>query len=369
MKKIISLMLAIAMSLTLASCNTPGGNPSDSETVTVTDQAGDTVTVPKNAERIAVCGIFPLPSVLAVFFDSAEKIVGMPKESMTAAQNSLLGELYPEILNAATGYSSGSDVNAEELMALNPDVVFYSADDKKMGEQLKKSGFAAVGLSVNILDYNAITTLSSWIELLGQIFPENAKGKAVSEYSKKVSDNITERVSKLSDEEKAKVFFLFKYSDSSIVTSGDNFFGDWWADAVGAVNVAKELTGDNAQPVNFEQIYAWNPQKIFITNFNTAQPEDLYNNTVGTYDWSGIDAVKNHEVYKMPLGMYRSYTPGVDTPITLMWLAKSVYPNLFEDIDITKETKDYYKKIFDVELTDAQAERVFNPSSKAGSGM
>ena len=369
MKKIISVLLALSMMITLTACQKAENNTNSTETVTVIDQAGDSVTVPKNAQRIAVCGIFPLPSVLAVFFDSAEKIVGMPKESMTAAKNSLLGELYPEILNAKTGYSSGSDVNAEELMALNPDVVFYSADDKKMGEQLKKAGFAAVGLSVNMHDYNAITTLNSWIELLGQIFPENAKGKTVSQYSENVLDKITKRVENIPDAKRERVFFLFKYSDSSIVTSGDNFFGDWWAEAIGAVNVAKELTGDNAQPVNFEQVYAWNPQKILITNFNTAQPEDLYNNTIGAYDWSGIDAVKNKEVYKMPLGMYRSYTPGADTPITLLWLAKSVYPELFEDVDITKETKEYYKKVFDVELTDEQAEKIFKPSLQAGSGM
>ena len=71
----------------------------------------------------------------------------------------------------------------------------------------------------------------------------------------------------------------------------------------------------------------------------------------------------------MPLGMYRSYTPGADTPITLLWLAKSVYPELFEDVDITKETKEYYKKVFDVELTDEQAEKIFKPSLQAGSGM
>ncbi|MFQ8765703.1 MAG: hypothetical protein ACLR8U_03675 [Oscillospiraceae bacterium] len=45
--------------------------------------------VPKNAQRIAVCDILPLPSVLCVFFDSAEKLVGIAPSSMSAAQNSL----------------------------------------------------------------------------------------------------------------------------------------------------------------------------------------------------------------------------------------------------------------------------------------
>ena len=53
-----------------------------------------------------------------------------------------------------------------------------------------------------------------------------------------------------------------------------------------------------------EQIYSWNPEKIFITNFNDAMPEDLYNNTLESYDWSNVSAVQNNEVRKMPLGMY-----------------------------------------------------------------
>ena len=118
-----------------------------------------------------------------------------------------------------------------------------------------------------------------------------------------------------------------------------------------------------------EQIYAWNPSVIFITNFTAAQPEDLYNNTIGNYDWSAVDAVQNEKVYKMPLGMYRSYTPGADTPVTLLWFAKTTYPELFEDIDIIQETRDYYKEVFGVDLTDEQAASIFAPNAQAGAGF
>ena len=71
----------------------------------------------------------------------------------------------------------------------------------------------------------------------------------------------------------------------------------------------------------------------------------------------------------MPLGMYRSYTCGVDTPVTLLWLAKTVYPSLFEDIDITAETKKYYQEVFGITLTDEQANKIFSPVSAAGTGF
>ncbi len=56
------------------------------DTITITDQADNEVTLPKDIKRIAVCDILPLPSVLTVFFNSGDKIVGMSEPSMTAAK-------------------------------------------------------------------------------------------------------------------------------------------------------------------------------------------------------------------------------------------------------------------------------------------
>lgn len=338
----------------------------ETDFITVTDHNDNVVQVPKNAQRIAVCDILPLPSVLCVFFDSAEKLVGIAPSSMSAAQNSLLSQLYPEILNAQTGYMNGTDVNTEELMQLAPDVVFYSASNPALGEKLTASGFCAIAVSANKWQYNCIETLNNWIGLLSQIFPENDRAALCRSYSEDVYAMVQERVKDIPDAERARAFFLFQYNDSTIMTSGQLFFGQWWADAIGAVNVANELATDNSVTVNLEQVYDWNPDIIFMTNFNTFQPDDLYNNTVGTYDWSGIQAVQDQRVYKMPLGMYRSYTPGIDTPITLLWMAKTTYPTLFEDIDVTQRAIDYYETVFGVTLTSEQVESIFAPISAAG---
>ncbi len=44
-----------------------------------------------------------------------------------------------------------------------------------------------------------------------------------------------------------------------------------------------------------EQIYKWNPDIVFITNFTTAKPADLYENTVGSFNWSGVSAIKDQK--------------------------------------------------------------------------
>ena len=185
MKKILSLLLALTLLAALCACGAPA-EPAD--TVTIIDHADFPVELPKRVERIVVCDILPLPSVLSVFFDSADKIVGMSGTSMNAAENSLLGQLYPEILEAETGFIDGSTVNAEELMKLRPDVVFYNASRTELGQQLRTAGFPAVAISVNKWDYDCIETLNNWISLLGEIFPENDKSAQIRDYSMRIHD-------------------------------------------------------------------------------------------------------------------------------------------------------------------------------------
>ena len=50
--------------------------------------------------------------------------------------------------------------------------------------------------------------------------------------------------------------------------------------------MADEIEG--TKETSIEQVYEWNPEKIFITNFNDALPEDIYNNTLCSADWAAF---------------------------------------------------------------------------------
>lgn len=401
MRKMAAILLAVVMVFSIAACtNTPKTSESEVPTTaenttkeeptseapttvpettetpesteeaktthTVTDHAGNEVEVPDTVERIAVCDVYPLPSILAVFFDSADKIVGMAPQSMNAAKNSILGQVYPEILNASTAFTDGTTVNTEELLKLDTDVVFYNAGNKALGEQLKNAGICAVAISAGKWKYDAFATLNGWIETFDQIIPQNDKKEKVEAYAKNVYDEVSKRVSALKEEEKEKVLFLFQYTETNMQFNGNPSFGTWWSEAIGAKNVITDQTPKNSLEGSIAMAYDLNPSVIFITNFTTAKPEDLYENKIGTDNWKPVDAVKNKRVYKMPLGMYRSYTAGVDAPIALWWLAKACYPALFEDVDITEKTVSYYRDVFGITLTAEQANAIFNPDPNAG---
>ena len=206
------------------------------------------------------------------------------------------------------------------------------------------------------------------MNLLDQIYPEHAgnREELIKKYSTDTYNKIQDTVKNV--EEKQKVLFLFQYDENAMITSSSKFFGQWWCDAVGAVNVAQDVPAEKTNAViTMEQVYEWDPDVIVITNFTQAKPDDLYNNAIGSDDWSNVSAVKNKRVYKMPLGTYRTYTPSVDSPMTLEWLAQAVYPELFTDMDVKADVKEYYQNLFGVTLTDEQVDQMYTPNASASS--
>ena len=206
--------------------------------------------------------------------------------------------------------------------------------------------------------------------LLSQVFPEDsgAKAKAVHGYSASVVSRIRSRVSRIPQPKRPKTLFLFQYGKDRIVTSGSHFFGQYWCDAVGARNVASSIRAQNQYAViTMEQVYAWDPDLIFITNFTPAEPQDLYRNAY--HDWKPVKAVREKQVFKMPLGTYRTFTPSADTPVTILWLAKCAYPTLFSDINIEREAENYYSKLFGIHLSEAEIRLIFDPGRGTGTAL
>lgn len=357
-------------SSTAVSSSAVSSSASSSDTITITDHAGRQVTLPRQINRIVVTDIYPLPSVLSVFLGSAQKIVGIHPLSMSAAKSGTLGQIFPDILKADTGFMTGTDLNVESLVALKPDVVFCNAANADEMQAITNAGIPCVGVAAGKWKFDVLATYDQWVALLSQIFPDNgATAEKVSKYSDAVSEEVQKAVGGVAEADKKKILFLYQYDESTMVTSSSKFFGQYWCDAVGGVNVAKDVPAETSNAViTMEQVYQWNPDIIFITNFTPCQPEDLYKNAINGDDWSSVNAVKNKQVYKMPLGTYRTYTPSTDTPLTLLWLAQKTYPDLFPSLDLAARAKEYYSQVYGVQLTDDQITAMYNPSSAAAAG-
>lgn len=330
----------------------------------VIDQAGTEVTIPGEVKSIVSGGILPYFHTWFVATNSAKEIVGMHPNSYNAAENSILAKLAPEILKADTSFVKNGEMNIEELMKINPDVYFEIATDEKSIEQARKAGINTVAIkAIDAAAAEPLATFNSWLQLTGEIASTTERADKFIEIGTAVQDEIYAKIDSLTKEEKPNALMMYQLSEQAITVGGKNFFGNQWLNATGANDVAEnDVTG--RKDVNMEQIYEWNPEIIYLTNFTPMQPEDLYNNTIPGQDWSEVEAVKNKQVYKIPLGIYRWFPPSGDAPLMLKWLANNNQPELF-NYDMNAEIKSYYKDFYGYDVTDEEVEQILHPSSEA----
>lgn len=329
----------------------------------IKDQLGFDVKLPpaKDIKRIAIHKLLPLPSVYAVYKGgNVDGLISMPPDSLNAAKNSILAKYAPDILNVSIDYYKGGELNMEELLKLKPDVVFYAGGEEER-QQFVNAGIPAVGFStVTPNGPNTIETLNAWISLMEQVFEEGSKVTGITEYAKEAQDEINKRLADIPEDQRKKVLMIGHYSDTNFTLGG---FSDYWISVTGGINVGKGTQGN----VNMEQVYSWAPDIMFISTLSDFFPEDFYNNTtVEGADWSGVPAVINKQVYKFPLGMHRWWPPSTDAPLSLWWIAKTTYPEKFEDINMDEKIKEYYKKFYGMDLTDEDVNSILNPVKGVG---
>jgi iron complex transport system substrate-binding protein len=329
---------------------------------------GNEVVIPERVERVVISSVWPLASVYCLYMGSTDKLVGLDPAIISAAENSALIKVFPDIVKIPSGFAKNGAINAEELMKLNPDVVLYSSGAPEDYDVCRQAGIPAVGFSLSIKDFNTIDTINSWIELLGEVMRQNFDTSEFMKYSKDTEAYVADRLKGVPASQRPRSMVLHLYDDSRVGVPAGPSFADYWITAGGGINVAADA-GKGTLSASMEQVYEWDPEIIFITNFNPAQPEDLYGSKVGNYDWSGVSAVKNKRVYKMPLGMYRWYVCNADSPLTLLWMAKRSQPELFADLDIDGEIKSYYKRFYKLDLSDEDLSRIYHPSSAAAGGI
>lgn len=329
----------------------------------IKDQLGFDVELPpaKDIKRIAIHKLLPLPSVYAVYKGgNVDGLISMPPDSLNAAKNSILAKYAPDILNVSIDYYKGGELNMEELLKLKPDVVFYAGGEEER-QQFVNAGIPAVGFStVTPNGPNTIETLNAWISLMEQVFEEGSKVTGITEYAKEAQDEINKRLADIPEDQRKKVLMIGHYSDTNFTLGG---FSNYWISVTRGINVGKGTQGN----VNMEQVYSWAPDIMFISTLSDFFPEDFYNNTtVEGADWSGVPAVINKQVYKFPLGMHRWWPPSTDAPLSLWWIAKTTYPEKFEDINMDEKIKEYYKKFYGMDLTDEDVNSILNPVKGVG---
>ena len=330
----------------------------------VTDQLGRDVTIPGKIERVVTGGILPYFSTWYVATNSTKEIVGMHPNSYNAAKNSILAKISPDVLNAKTSYIQNGEVNVEELLKVEPQLYVEISTNEDSINKVTEAGIPVVAVqAIDAAAAEPLATFNSWLTLTSKITGTTDRADRFLQEGEKVQSELDAKLKDVEKEDKPRALILFMHNDKSITVGGSNFFGNQWLNATGAIDVA-ENDVEGRKEVNMEQIYAWNPDIIYITNFTETQPVDLLENKVNGQDWSQVKAVQDGKVYKIPLGIYRWFPPSGDAPLMLKWMAQKNHPELFT-YKIEDEIKTYYKDFYEFDVTDEEVHAILNPSSDA----
>lgn len=343
---LLCALLAVTLAFTTA-CS-PAPFPSSHEDGAITDCAGRQVKAPENVESIAC--LYAYTGHVCVLLGCEDKISAVVNG---LKRDHLMERKVENIAELPCPYSKGA-INIEELAAVDPDLIFVRSDILQDSGELEK--LDSIGIPYLVVDYTTAEDQMYSIEMMGSSLGRSDRATAYTDYYRSTFDLVRNRVASIPDSEKLTVFHSV---NEAVRTDIPHTLSYEILEAAGCVNVVTStselhLDGDKGN-ATVEQIYVWNPDVILVnepTAFDYISSDDKF---------SGLRAVRESRVYQLPVGISRWGHPGsVESPIAALYIAKLLYPAHFADIDIAQETKDFYKRFFDIALNDEDVESIFS---------
>jgi iron complex transport system substrate-binding protein len=317
----------------------------------IEDSLGRQVEVPYDAERIAA--LYSFAGYAVTMLGKGDKIVATPNG---LKRDAMVRILVPSIMDALVPRSSGV-INAEELINANPDLIIV-----RMQTGLNEAETAKLdllGIPYVVVDFNNIEEQQKAIAIVGDAINRQQEAADYNAYYQDAVERVSGVVQAIPHEERVRLYHSI--NDMTRTAASGTLAADW-SIVAGANNVSvgqnlRESDGD--YHASIEQILTWNPQVVF------ANEQRVVDYIKENSQWSPIEAVKNNQVYKMPHGLSRwGHPDALETPITILWAAKTLYPDKFQDLDIGQEIVSFFERFFDYSLTSEEVKDILS-----GEGM
>lgn len=292
---------------------------------------------------------WPAQNTIIMMLGYGEQIVGT---SMIAKKIPLFRQMLPNIDHVPV-ISISNQLNPEQIISLRTELLFVA----KGMEVPQRDVLASAGVKVVEYPANSLHALQARVQATAQELGPDAQEKAV-EYQRYFDRNValvSERLAGLTEAEKRTVYHSM---GNTLFTSGRPSLNQDWMDLAGAKNVAETWFSDkknNSGEVLLETIIAANPDVIVAMNKEDA------NIMQSSSQWKEISAVKQQQVYVNPKGMFWWCRETSEEALQFLWLAQTLYPERFADIDMKQETADFYLKFFGISLSNEQIDNILHP--------
>ena len=377
-KNFAALLLALAMMFSLCACGSQSApaqdtpQPSEAQEsaapseapseITVTDMIGRELTVTPGSYTRVVCigaGALRMYSYIGdvSLLCGVEDIDNLtleerPKMFDSVARPYVLayGDVFSTLPSCGVGGPNAQAAEAEKILSCNPDIVISEYEDVEKEDALQEQlGVPVVTLKSGpngVFD----DAFSQSMTLLGQIFGEEEKAEALVSFIAAETAEIAERTASIADEDKPAVYVcgLGNWGTTNHLMTSQTYAS---FEVANIRNVVTDLGANGVQPIEEEKFVALGADMDIIVMDAAAVKniKPLYQEDPTMFD--SCKAWQTGEVY---LEMaYNAYYTNYEIALINTWfIAKSVYPDLFADVDITAKTNEITSAFLGKKLAD-----------------
>ena len=379
MKRIVSLLLALMMLLSLCACGkqevaeveteapattaapetTVAAEPAE---VTITDMIGREVTiVPGSYKRVVCIGAGALR--MYSYIGDVALLAGVEDiDNTTLSERPMMfdsvarpyvlayGDVFNTLPSCGVGGPMAQAAEAEKILSCNPDIVISEFEDVEKEDALQEQlGVPVITLKAGgkgVFD----DAFYGSMELLGKVFGEEEKAAALNKFVQDQAAEITARTADIADEDKPSVYVcgLGNWGTTDHLMTAENYV------SFEIANVKNVLSGTGTQgiqPIEEEKFVSigGDMDMIIMDAAAVKNIKPLYQEDPTMFDT--CKAWNEGEVY---LEMaYNAYYTNFEIALINTWfIAKTVYPEQFADIDLTAKTNEVTQMFYGMDLAD-----------------
>jgi iron complex transport system substrate-binding protein len=279
---LLTMLLVFAL---LAGCTANTAKPTEAPETSDTSEANqvsDAITVTDMKDRVVTLKA-PAERVVALTAANAEIVYALGAGDLMVGRGEYCD--YPADVINVTSVQSGADTNVEQIIALNPDVIFMGtmAQTIEQNEQFEKAGIATVVTEASDIDGTYESIL-----LIGAVLGKDAEAQSLVDSMKTAFADIA------ANHVAGTVYFEVSPLEFGLWTAGKGTFMDEAATAMGLTNVFGDVEG--WAEISEEQVLERNPDYIVTIGMYFGEglkpDEEIYARPA----WQEVNAVVNKGV-------------------------------------------------------------------------
>lgn len=347
MKKIMALLLAVLMLLSLCACAPKEENLAEAGGTRVfVDDCGREVEIPAEICRIVPSGAL---AQIILFAIAPDMFVGLADEFEDSARGIIAEEYFA--LPFFGALYTGNEMNLEELALAAPDILIDMGDvkDGVAGDMDALQEQTAIP---SIFIHATLESMPETYRSLGKLLGREERAEELATFCERVYDRT---VSIMEDvgENKVKALYVLGEEGLNVIASGSYHAEliDLLTDNLAIVD--NPISKGSGNEVSMEQIALWNPAFIIFG------PGSIYGDVAERATWTEVNAVANGSFVEVPDEPYNwmSMPPSVQRYLGLIWLTAELYPD-YCDYDVKAEIMEYYELFYGCSLTDEQYDSI-----------